>query len=288
MEARCVNLELKYQNQALKEGQHAKFKAQLQEKGVIHKTNVSRPQLRSTQMKDKVVPNNSQVKDKKTEVEDHPRISSISRISNKTKSVTASNDSLKSKTLNVTDIVQLILVTPPFLQIAAEANLGYYFKDRIAIFRLPEPVNFSYARNVVHRDIGKASDYDNSSPVPQLQNVSPSADTTVPSQQELDLLFGPLYDEFFTAGTSSVNNSSSPIDNSKQQDTPPTNNIQSSTEPTTPTNVNANGESMTLNSVIIEIASSDSLSCVLFSKSTILKNVFELIQIVSVLNFKLL
>ncbi|GJS43071.1 retrovirus-related pol polyprotein from transposon TNT 1-94 [Tanacetum coccineum] len=66
--------------------------------GVIHRTNVSRPQLRSTQMKDKVVPNNSQVKDKKTEVEDHPRISSIS---NKTKSVTASNDSLKSRTSNV-------------------------------------------------------------------------------------------------------------------------------------------------------------------------------------------
>ncbi|GJU64178.1 hypothetical protein Tco_1246013 [Tanacetum coccineum] len=41
--------------------------------GVIHKTNVSRLQLRSTQMKDKVVPNNCQVKNKKTEVEDHPR-----------------------------------------------------------------------------------------------------------------------------------------------------------------------------------------------------------------------
>ncbi|GJU23066.1 hypothetical protein Tco_1156408 [Tanacetum coccineum] len=68
---------------------------------VIHNTNVSRPQLRSTQMKDKVVSNNSQVKDKKTEVEDHPRISSISSISNKTKSVTACNDSLKSRTLNV-------------------------------------------------------------------------------------------------------------------------------------------------------------------------------------------
>ncbi|GKE83243.1 retrovirus-related pol polyprotein from transposon TNT 1-94, partial [Tanacetum coccineum] len=49
-------------------------------------------------MKDKIVPNNSQVKDKKTEVEDHPRISSIS---NKTKSVTAYNDSLKSRTSNV-------------------------------------------------------------------------------------------------------------------------------------------------------------------------------------------
>ncbi|GJT81369.1 hypothetical protein Tco_1055711 [Tanacetum coccineum] len=66
--------------------------------GVIHKTNVSRPQLRSTQMKDKVVPNNSQVKDKKTEVENHPRISSIS---NKTKFVTTCNDSLQSRTSNV-------------------------------------------------------------------------------------------------------------------------------------------------------------------------------------------
>ncbi|GKC40244.1 retrovirus-related pol polyprotein from transposon TNT 1-94 [Tanacetum coccineum] len=66
--------------------------------GVIHRTNVSRPQLRSTQMKDKVVPNNSQVKFKKTKVEDHHRISSIS---NKTKSVTACNDSLKSRTSNV-------------------------------------------------------------------------------------------------------------------------------------------------------------------------------------------
>ncbi|GJS71946.1 hypothetical protein Tco_0704787 [Tanacetum coccineum] len=49
-------------------------------------------------MKDKVMPNNSQVKDKNTEVEDHLRISSIS---NKTKSVTACNDSLKFRTLNV-------------------------------------------------------------------------------------------------------------------------------------------------------------------------------------------
>ncbi|GJT44156.1 retrovirus-related pol polyprotein from transposon TNT 1-94 [Tanacetum coccineum] len=51
--------------------------------GVIHKTNVSRPQLSSTQMKDKVMPNTCQVKFKKTEVEYHLRISSIS---NKTKS----------------------------------------------------------------------------------------------------------------------------------------------------------------------------------------------------------
>ncbi|GJX10730.1 putative reverse transcriptase domain-containing protein [Tanacetum coccineum] len=66
-----------------------------------------------------------------------------------------------------------------------------------------------------------------------------TAYTTVPSQLELDLLFGPLYDEFSNVGNSSVNKSSCPTDNSKQQDTPPTTNIQSSTEPTTPTNVNA-------------------------------------------------
>nr|GEZ56996.1 hypothetical protein [Tanacetum cinerariifolium] len=43
--------------------------------GVNHKTNVRRPQHRSNQLKDKVVPNNSQVKLKNTQVEEHPRIS---------------------------------------------------------------------------------------------------------------------------------------------------------------------------------------------------------------------
>ncbi|GJW37206.1 integrase, catalytic region, zinc finger, CCHC-type containing protein [Tanacetum coccineum] len=75
----------------------------------------------------------------------------------------------------------------------------------------------------------KALDYENSGPAPQIPNVSPSSDTTVPSQQELDLIFGPLYDEFFNAGNSSVNKSSSTTGNSKQQDTPPTMNNPSST-----------------------------------------------------------
>ncbi|GJT86301.1 ribonuclease H-like domain-containing protein [Tanacetum coccineum] len=66
--------------------------------GVNHYTSVSRPQLKCYQVKDKVVPNNSQVKFNHKEVEEHHRISSISR---KTKSVTACNDSSKSRTLNV-------------------------------------------------------------------------------------------------------------------------------------------------------------------------------------------
>nr|GEY69330.1 hypothetical protein [Tanacetum cinerariifolium] len=65
--------------------------------GVTHKPNVSRPQLKSNQLKDKVLPNDSQVKVKKTQVEVHPRIPSVS---NKMKSVTAFKDSLNSRTMN--------------------------------------------------------------------------------------------------------------------------------------------------------------------------------------------
>ncbi|GJU94271.1 hypothetical protein Tco_1319027 [Tanacetum coccineum] len=66
--------------------------------GVNHTTSVSRPQLKCYQVKDKVLPNNSQVKFKKKEVEDHHRISSISK---KTKSITTCNDSSDSRTSNV-------------------------------------------------------------------------------------------------------------------------------------------------------------------------------------------
>nr|GEX69307.1 hypothetical protein [Tanacetum cinerariifolium] len=69
-----------------------------------------------------------------------------------------------------------------------------------------------------------ASDYDNLDPVPQRQDVSSLTDAHVPSQQELDLLFGPLYDEFFNVG-------------SNPQDKQPTTNIQSTSAPSNHTNV---------------------------------------------------
>nr|GEV39742.1 hypothetical protein [Tanacetum cinerariifolium] len=67
----------------------------------------------------------------------------------------------------------------------------------------------------------EASDYDNPDPVPQRQDVSSSADADVPSQQELDLLFGLLYDEFFNTGSN------------------PSTNVQSTSAPSTHTNVHA-------------------------------------------------
>nr|GEY36625.1 hypothetical protein [Tanacetum cinerariifolium] len=72
----------------------------------------------------------------------------------------------------------------------------------------------------------KASDYDNPDPVLQRQDVYSSAYANVPSEHELDLLFGPLYDEFFNAG-------------SNPQDKQPSTNIPSTSAPSTLTNVHA-------------------------------------------------
>ncbi|GKD28670.1 retrovirus-related pol polyprotein from transposon TNT 1-94 [Tanacetum coccineum] len=65
-------------------------------------------------------------------------------------------------------------------------------------------INFDELKEIMALNLSpqrqQASDYDNSSPTPQLQEVSPPADTTNPSLQELELLFSPLYEEYFNAG----------------------------------------------------------------------------------------
>ncbi|GJR75399.1 retrovirus-related pol polyprotein from transposon TNT 1-94 [Tanacetum coccineum] len=82
----------------------------------------------------------------------------------------------------------------------------------------------------------KASDYDNSGPVPNykmflLQQIQQLVTT------EWIFYFDHLYDVIFhcTVLHKSSTTSSSPTDNSIQQDTPPTTNIYPITEPTTPT-----------------------------------------------------
>ncbi|GJS30617.1 putative reverse transcriptase domain-containing protein [Tanacetum coccineum] len=88
-------------------------------------------------------------------------------------------------------------------------------------------------------------DYDNPDPAPELQNVSPSTDTTVQSQQEFGLIFLVFYDEFFNCGYFNLSiKSSSPTDDSAKQDTLPSTNIHPTTEPSTPTHVNAEEKTM--------------------------------------------
>nr|GEX76285.1 Gag-Pol polyprotein [Tanacetum cinerariifolium] len=270
---------------------------------VNHKTNISRPQYRSNQLKDKVMQNNSQVKPKKNQVEEHPRISSIS---NKTKSANTCNDSLNSKTLNVNAIcatcgkclvdsnhfacvtkmltgvnartkkpnvvpistrkpkghANKAVATPHKKKVTSKPTnqkpqcyfrmlnektnkmeekmdlcilVGYsnqskgyrVYNKRTRLIVESIHIHFDEIKEISETFVAndtsglvpqrqKASDYDNSDPVPQLQNVSSSADAYVPSQQELNLLFGPFYDEFFTAT-----------------------NIQTTSAPSTPTNIYA-------------------------------------------------
>ncbi|GKC66439.1 retrovirus-related pol polyprotein from transposon TNT 1-94, partial [Tanacetum coccineum] len=73
----------------------------------------------------------------------------------------------------------------------------------------------------------------------EIKEMSETSVANNTSRLELDLLFGPLYDEFFNDGTSRVNKSSSPTDNSIQKDTLPSTHIQPTSEPTTLTNVDA-------------------------------------------------
>ncbi|GKE61066.1 hypothetical protein Tco_1511433, partial [Tanacetum coccineum] len=64
--------------------------------------------------------------------------------------------------------------------------------------------------------------------------VVPPADKTATSQQELKLLFSPMYEEYFNAGNPSVSKSSALSDNLQQHDTQPTTNIHPTSEPINP------------------------------------------------------
>ncbi|GKA56557.1 hypothetical protein Tco_0755629 [Tanacetum coccineum] len=66
----------------------------------------------------------------------------------------------------------------------------------------------------------KASDYDNSDPVPPRQNVVPTAEKTDSSQQGLEFLFSPLLEEYYnpTHGQAEENNNNQASNASFQED----------------------------------------------------------------------
>ncbi|GKD10641.1 hypothetical protein Tco_1190326 [Tanacetum coccineum] len=132
--------------------------------GINHSTSVSRPQLKSYQVKDMVMPNNSQVKFKGSEVEDHYRISSHSK---KTKSVTACNNSLNSRTMNA------IAVCADCGQCAFNLNhdacVSRYLNDVNARIKKP---------NVVHISNSKPKKKSNKSVATPLKKTVPS-DTAI-------------------------------------------------------------------------------------------------------------
>nr|GFB13040.1 hypothetical protein [Tanacetum cinerariifolium] len=189
--------------------------------GVNHKPTVSRPQLKSNQSRDKVLPNNSQVKVKKTYVEVHPRIPSVS---NKMKSVTADGENLdKMKGKGDQCILVGYFTQSKGYRVYNKSTRMIVESIHIRFDEIKEVSETFVANNtsglVPQRQ--KALNCDNPDPVPQRQDVYSSADADVPSQQKLNLLFGPLYDEFFNVGSN------------------PLTNVQSTSAPSTHTNVHA-------------------------------------------------
>ncbi|GJZ09249.1 hypothetical protein Tco_0543532 [Tanacetum coccineum] len=173
-------------------------------------------------MKDKVVPNTSHVKFKKTEVEEHPRIS------NQTKSVTACNDNLNSKTLNVKDVCATC--GKCVFNVNHDACVSKFLKDVNARTKKPNgvPINLEVA-------FRKSTCF-----VRDLQGNDLLTESPTSSEVMAQRLSQYLTSTTLTAfKEKSVNKSSSPTDNFIQKDTPHSMNIQPLSEPSTPTNVHA-------------------------------------------------
>ncbi|GJS74130.1 hypothetical protein Tco_0706971 [Tanacetum coccineum] len=181
--------------------------------GVTHPTSVSRPQLKSYQVKDKVVPNISQVKFTKKEVEDHHRISSISK---KTKSVTACNDSSNSRTSNANAVCAEFNFCFVDCEMSKEKEVPFHRQKHVP--------SSSKAEAVGHVPRSKRlSDYENSGPVPPRQYVC-SLQTDIRTRFVLiiglEFLFSPLLEEYYTPTHSQAeeNNNDSKTPNASFQE----------------------------------------------------------------------
>ncbi|GKC82323.1 hypothetical protein Tco_1138040 [Tanacetum coccineum] len=155
---------------------------------VNHYTSVSRPQLKSYQVKDKVVPNNSQVKFNHKEVEEHHRISNCAEFGKMCISESRNimiKRFITSKALNHNLFPRLVNSCDADLDVLS-GNLLFFERS------LGKTIT-----NCLVPQGQKASDYDNSDPVPPRQNVVPTAEKTDSSQQGLEFLFSPLLEEYY-------------------------------------------------------------------------------------------
>nr|GEW10148.1 hypothetical protein [Tanacetum cinerariifolium] len=263
---------------------------------VNHKPTVSRPQLKSNQSRDKSMPNNSQVKVKKTQVEVHPRIPSVSnkmKNGNDLLTVNRGSDLYTISLQESTSSTLLCLMAKAipnqawlWHRMLSHLNFDYinmfskkdimiglpklkYVKDQLCSFdELSKAKRSSFLSKVVPSSKGRLNllymdlcgpmrvasingkkyilvilyDYsrytwtlflrskDETLEVLKefltmiqrfLQASVITVHADVLSQQELDLLFGPLYNEFFNAGSN------------------PSTNIPSTSAPSTHINVHA-------------------------------------------------
>nr|GEZ79979.1 hypothetical protein [Tanacetum cinerariifolium] len=210
-------------------------------KRVILPTSVSRPQLKSNQIEDRVMLNNSQ--GKKHEVEDHRRNVKFSK--NKT-SVTACNDILNAKTSNVNFVC--VTCGKCVLNDKHDKCVLHYLNDVNSRTKMPMAVPIStrepkriMASDHVSSDLVPecpmtALEHDSISLGPRCQENVPQAAGTVTTSNELDLLFSPMFDELLNGSTqvvskySAVTSANAPNQCQQQHTTPL--NTQTTPEPT--------------------------------------------------------
>nr|GEX94723.1 retrovirus-related Pol polyprotein from transposon TNT 1-94 [Tanacetum cinerariifolium] len=181
-----------------------------QKKGVNHTTNVSRPQHKSNQLKDKVIPNNSQIVQLILFIVDSgctkhmtgnlkPLCNFVEKFLGFITSM--ASITISSQLVNFVMLIWRLLFENLHVLLDIFRSKGYrVYNKRTRMIVESIHIRFNEIKEVSETSVAKdtsvlvpqrqkASDYDNSNPVPQLHNVSSLADAHVPSQQELDLLF---------------------------------------------------------------------------------------------------
>ncbi|GJW98075.1 retrovirus-related pol polyprotein from transposon TNT 1-94 [Tanacetum coccineum] len=184
MEAHCVNLELKYQNQALKEGQQGQFlNVKSNEAKVKHDIDVI--ETINIELEHKVA---KLLKENETLKRHYKEMYSfkcryIVNLQRKDSSVVAKRiDISENKASRNFDLMIIIMMS--------DHNSSDLAPQRQEMF--VENISSGFVPQGQ-----KASDYDNSDPVPPRQNVVPSAEKTDSSHQGLEFLFSPLLEEYY-------------------------------------------------------------------------------------------
>ncbi|GKB85433.1 ribonuclease H-like domain-containing protein [Tanacetum coccineum] len=284
MEAHCVNLELKYQNQALKGGQHGQFSKVKSNEAKV-KNDIDVTETINIELEHKVaklLKKNETLKKHYKELYDSIKLTRDKTLE-QTTSLIAQNAEFKAQLQekgNQSVVRQPTafkferprISKPRFAsQVDVNNDLSklvtphYFPKVRESVVVKPHHViaprssrNSSKSESTLTpKDTYGSNDMFNNyyladarkktqergrtqSLVAGKTDISETRDINSPSFQELEFLFSPLFEEYFTTGNQSVSMSSSLSNNSSKQNTQPIEIIQPTTEPITPTiNVNA-------------------------------------------------
>nr|GEV61127.1 reverse transcriptase [Tanacetum cinerariifolium] len=143
--------------------------------GVNHKSNVSRPQLKCNQSRDKVLPNNSQVEVKKTQVEIHLRIPSVSN-KMKTKKPTVVPISTRKPKSQANNLI----TTPNKKKFAPILGYGDLVQENEVAFRK----STCFVRDLQGNDLLIGSNPQDKQPLTNIQTTSaPSTHTNVHAEK---------------------------------------------------------------------------------------------------------